>query len=290
MQGSAHLLQQIGTIGVIVFFVIAGALFHYERYSLKEFFTKKILYLALPWVISGTAVYLYVYLRKPPVTFIGWVNYIVGNGSYLYYLTVLVLCYLIFWFIKPLRSTAMLVVFSVITFLSASFFYDKGYVTSYLDIFNWIGYFTFGMLLSRYKDKAVKIFGLLKKTRWLFYAVFIGAVIIRMLFRINAGYWGFSNLCVITLGVIATALFSERLTAKGKGLKPLAYIGDNSLFIYLWHMPIAGITAHLMNKGFLVYGVALRPFIVLLVVTAAMLLADIILRRAKPLRIILGIK
>ena len=41
---SSHLLGNIGHIGVIIFFVLAGALFHYQKYSLKTFFKNKILF------------------------------------------------------------------------------------------------------------------------------------------------------------------------------------------------------------------------------------------------------
>jgi fucose 4-O-acetylase-like acetyltransferase len=50
--------------------------------------------------------------------------------------------------------------------------------------------------------------------------------------------------------------------------------GDNSLFVYIWHMPFAGIVANLFSYRPLIMLVLIRPFIVL----AILLLAEHVLR------------
>jgi peptidoglycan/LPS O-acetylase OafA/YrhL len=55
--------------------------------------------------------------------------------------------------------------------------------------------------------------------------------------------------------------------------------GENSFFIYIWHMPIAGIVARLMSIGPLQYLTLLRPFVVLVVVMAAGQLATLLLKK-----------
>ena len=132
-QKSSLLLQNIGSISVIIFFVLAGAFFHYDKYSIKVFLKNKVALLLLPWIISGTAVYLYVYLRKYQVDFLSWFYYVIGNGSYLYYLTILLIFYVVFYFIKPLRNTWVLLGLMAVTIVSVIFFSDKGYVTSMSD-------------------------------------------------------------------------------------------------------------------------------------------------------------
>ena len=285
----SNFLQQIGTIGVVLFFVLAGSLFHFDRYTFKEFFLKKILYLAIPWFLSGTIVYLYVYLRKPPISFISWINYIIGNGSYLYYLTLLIAFYLLFWFIKFFRSTVVLVLLSAVTIVSVVFFSDKGYLSPYLDVMNWIGYFSFGMLIKRYKDKAVCVYSFLKRFSFLFCINFFILFFVRFILSIKVGYWGYQNFLFILIGSISFVFFSTILVERKNVTKKIVCIGDNSLFIYLWHMPIAGIITNLMNRHFLVYGVLVRPFLVLAIMILSHKFLLLVLKNSKYIKIMIGL-
>ena len=78
------ILQNIGTLGVICFFVISGMLFHYRKGHIVVFLKKRFNYICIPWFISATCVYLYVYLRMPPLSVSSWINFVLGNGSYCY--------------------------------------------------------------------------------------------------------------------------------------------------------------------------------------------------------------
>ena len=51
--------------------------------------------------------------------------------------------------------------------------------------------------------------------------------------------------------------------------------GENSLFVYIWHMPIGGIVANVFSLGPLVWLVLIRP----LVVFAIVLLTYYLMRR-----------
>lgn len=149
-QISSLLLQNIGTWGVICFFVISGYLFHVS--SSKIFFMKKLKYICVPWVISATCVYLYVYLRKPPVTLLSWINFVVGNGSYLYYLTVLMMFYVIFFAFPFMCTEVAFIICELATAVSVLWFYNIGGVNPYLNPLNWIGYFTLGMQMRKHQN------------------------------------------------------------------------------------------------------------------------------------------
>ena len=289
-QTSSRFWQQIGTIGVIIFFIVSGALFHYNKYSLKGFVIKKLLNLFIPWVISGSIVYFYVYIRKPPITFLSWLYYIIGNGSYLYYLTILFICYSFFYFLKPLRHTYSLIIISVLTIVSVCLIHDKGVITPYLDIFNWIGYFSFGILLSRYKDNAIRIFSNIEKIKLMIYFVFITSLILRSILKTNITYWGTLNFVCIVFGAVSFALISKTLSNHFMFSKHLVALGDNSLFIYLWHMPVAGIVANIMNRGLFVYGVPLRPFIVLTIMIVVLHIAKKLVCKNSFVSAIIGLK
>ena len=73
--------------------------------------------------------------------------------------------------------------------------------------------------------------------------------------------------------VIILGIHLSRLKVKVHCLKKIEIAGQESLFIYLWHMPIAGITARIMNINVLVYFVLLRPIIVFIVMIIAIVLA-----------------
>ena len=150
---SSLLLQNIGTLGVICFFVISGILFHHPGKNIGRFFKKKVTNIVIPWLISGTFVYLYVYLRKPPITLGGWINFILGNGSYCYYLTVLMMLYIIFTLVSFMHNNRVLFVCEGITVISTIWFYNIGDMNPYLNILNWIGYFALGVQISRNHEK-----------------------------------------------------------------------------------------------------------------------------------------
>ena len=287
---SVQLLSILGGIGVLVFFTVSGMLFHYDKYSIKEFFIKKVFYLIVPWFISGTAVYLYVYLRKPPISFVSWINYIIGNGSYLYYMTVLLLFYLLFFFVKPLRSRVSLIICEAVTLVSILFFYDKIFISPYLNVFNWIGFFALGINIKENKKTFVKIFEFIKRfsgTVLLLYAVF---VIYLLIFTNTGGYWGILSAPACIFGALCLAIIADFIAKKQWRTDFFCTIGDNSLFMYLWHMPIAGIVSKVMNIGFLSYGVIFRPVIVLAIMLLGLCIAQKVFAGNKTLSLMFSVR
>ncbi len=157
-QVSSLILRNLGTIGVICFFVVSGYLFNCR--SKKEFFLSRLKSIIMPWLVGATAVYLYIVLRKPPISFYGWFSFFIGNGSYFYYLTILLLLYILFAFIPFLKKMWSCLVMVAVTVVSTMCFYEKGMIvpTAYLDVFNWIGYFAFGVLIRSNQEFFGKIF------------------------------------------------------------------------------------------------------------------------------------
>ena len=79
------------------------------------------------------------------------------------------------------------------------------------------------------------------------------------------GYWNSTNVIVCWFGVLTLILIVKMIELKDNcWLFNITYwSGKESFFIYLWHMPIAGIVARAMNSAYLVNFVLLRPIIVL---------------------------
>lgn len=287
---SEQLLSILGGIGVIVFFTVSGMLFHYEKYSIKEFFIKKVFNLIVPWFISGTAVYLYVYLRKPPISFVSWINYIIGNGSYLYYMTLLMIFYLLFFFIKPLRSRVSLIICEAVTLVSILFFYDKIFISPYLNVFNWIGFFALGISINQNKKAFTKIFEFIKRFSGIILSLYVGFVIYLLIFTKAGGFWGILSAPSCIFGALCL-VFVANFIVKNRGeVHLLSTIGDNSLFIYLWHMPIAGIVAKVMDTGVLSYLLIVRPLIVLVIMLLSLYVAQKVLGGNKVLSLMFSVK
>lgn len=57
--------------------------------------------------------------------------------------------------------------------------------------------------------------------------------------------------------------------------------GAESFFVYLWHMPIAGIVARLMDRDFLREFTILRPLIVLIIILNIVYLLEKIITKIK---------
>lgn len=104
------LVANMGTYGVITLFIISGYLYHGTNLA---YVLKKMKRIVPPWFISGTSVFLYVYLRKPPLIISQYLKYLIGQGSYLYYLPILFFFYLLFS-VKCFRSKAYLVFFIIL--------------------------------------------------------------------------------------------------------------------------------------------------------------------------------
>ena len=114
--------------------------------------------------------------------------------------------------------------------------------------------------------------------------VLCAGLITIQLIRKDGGYY-FGGLRAITswAGAASVAMLGICLSGskETKLMKLLGYVGKNSFFVYIWHMPIAGIVARLASIGPLQYTVLLRPFVVLAVVMVAYKIAEVLLRKLK---------
>ncbi len=291
---SSLLLQNWGTIGVICFFILSGALFDAEKGTGKEFLGKKAKSLCVPWLISGLAVFFYVYLRKPPITIKNMLNYMIGNGSYLYYMSMLFICYLIFRFLPFMRTIPALIICIILTIISTMFFYSPFNRSPYMNIFNWVGYFALGAIIRKYQTKVDAILKSLIKWRFVVYLLYI-AVLVFQLWR-GEGGWYFKGINVPFCWIGAVALIVMGIKIEQFEKTPIKSIigilGKNTLFIYLWHMPIAGIVARLMSYSYLSYLMLVRPLIIVAIMMFASWLIKLILQKIKgeQLGFIVGIK
>ena len=110
--------------GVPIFFFIAGFFLNAGELpkDLGKFWIKKLKTIVVPWIITGTAVWLYIVLRKGGITFEGWFRYLFMRESYLYFLTDLLLFYLLFFTIyknKACMIGSVVILFAVTVYLES---------------------------------------------------------------------------------------------------------------------------------------------------------------------------
>jgi len=264
---SSVILGKLGSLGVSCFLFLSGALFSLKKKPLSAMLKEKICKLGIPWIISGTAVYLYVALRHYPLSFFEWFKYIIGYGSYCYYLTILFLCFIVFS-IPFLQNGYSQVICFLFTILSVTVWPEKGVLTPYLDFFNWMGYFAIGMTIGQYRGKFENLIRKIFPYRWIVYLLFL---VFQQLF--GASYFGGLKPVSVLIGAFTIMLISIRI-ANLKRIEQLEKIGKNSLFIYLWHMPFAGIIACLFQIEILINFVLVRPIIILVIMFVIMLVLD----------------
>lgn len=287
--GSSLLLQNIGTFGVICFFVISGVLFRHPGKDIGRFLKKKVNNIVIPWMISSTCVYLYVYLRKPPVSFKSWINFVLGNGSYCYYLTVLMVLYLLFILIPLMQTNFVLILCEVITIFSTIWFYSIGNINPYLNILNWIGYFALGVQISQNLQIWQKIKKIFCSYFW-FWIFVIGEVLIlgiQLYNRNGGGYWKGLNVIFCWWGAITLVLLAWQCNKNKSCIvsKIIRQAGVDSFAVYIWHMPVAGIIARIMCIEHFNWFVLFRPVIILAIMLLAFLGAKQIIKRTKKYQI-----
>ena len=134
-------------------FIVSGYYFNPQKYvTIKRFIKSKYTSIILPWFVAGTWDFLRAkIITGEPVAILEWLKFIIGHNSYLYYLTILMICYLVYFYpIKHNKIAITAIISILITIVSQQltawgiFDIKRIYLTNYLNIFNWVGYFSLG--------------------------------------------------------------------------------------------------------------------------------------------------
>lgn len=86
-------------VGVYIFLILSGYFFNYRKYkNLFELLISKLINIVIPWFFCGLLVYFSRFISQPfKLDFFEIGNWLLGNGSYLYFLTMLFLIYVIIY-------------------------------------------------------------------------------------------------------------------------------------------------------------------------------------------------
>ncbi|MCM1500559.1 MAG: acyltransferase [Clostridium sp.] len=280
-QIALNLLNTIGSIGVIVFLLIAGYLFSFNQDSYAVFWKKKWRHLVLPWIFCGTLVYLQCFSLWNFHNWDFWfeenikafdlkdyITYLVGGGSFYYYMTMLLFCFSVFGFINREKNVSLYIIIMLIwIFFMRSSVYNSE--TPYMDPKNWVGYFGVGIYLGiRWKPLKERFQKVFQKTRLIIVAFDMFLLIYLSYKGYVMSYWNKFFLPFIILQVMGCWHISIWIENKTRLIKRiLIEWGKDSFYIYLLHMLIQSVPVKYLS-GFGAIGILVRPFFMITLVDA----------------------
>ena len=227
----SHLAERLGCLGVVTFFFIAGYFFNISKYGFVPFFKKKVTSIFIPWLFWGSVVFI---ISNSPKNIISWLNWMIGNGTYLYYLTMLIICYLLFSISENKVFCYSAIFLNVTSLLLTSFNILESHleINNYLNPFNWIGFFALGILL---KNIFFNFLIFINKHKFKIIVSYIFFLLISINLEIEHGY--FSKFAVINevLGMITIFSIScLKFFSKQSILKIAGY----TFTVYLIHFVV----------------------------------------------------
>ncbi len=240
------ILARISRLGVFVFFFLAGYFFHIS----SHFVSKKFLRIGVPWIVCACIMYGYqcAHLHHA-FTGMGLINYFIGNGTYLYFLSVLCGCYVLCW---PCHKYPVLLVVYILALAISSYLTDINvfstdihpdqwffcYLNPYLNVFNWVGIFALG-LWFQLSNKLEQLAQFTRAYAYVLIPLYLLFIWLINKYDTNTQYWSYSVLVGNCLGLCALLGCCQYFTPFHYFPSAcIRYIGAHTLPIYLYHMMI----------------------------------------------------
>lgn len=289
-----ELFNYFGTIGVPVFMILSGYLFEKNKKSFVEFWERKLVSIVIPWIFCGTLLWLYIVIRKGEASFLKWLLFILGYNHSTYYLSVLLILYVIFWGKTKDWKLYIMLVLSIFSIVSTGWhiginFINSIFGTFYLNPLNWIAFFVVGIIISK-KDV------LLKYAKWCSQRMVMLIVVSLAYFLImtNKGefiyYFSKYSLFahVVNVSFIMGVGFFLLIHDKKR---ILIFIGEVSFSIYLLHQFVTGVVIQITNKIGSFFLVFMRPYIVLITILCIIfILKKIEKNKFRILKLLIGLR
>ena len=236
--------------GVPIFYFCAGFFFKGSGKFLP-FVKNKVVSIIVPWVFTGTLIWLYIVLRKGGVSFDNWLGYLFLRDSYLYFLTDLMIFYVIMYVAHKYKWIYIVVcIYTGISCIIPTF--TAGYVSSVLTMpyavlgissGYWL-YFCLGTVCRQLN--VIKYINNQKLVCFIFVVVFLAVVEAACVKEIGILFYVglFKNISLIIF------LYNIRCILNKLKLENIAvYMGKLSFSLYLLHMPVAGVVANILNRS-----------------------------------------
>jgi Predicted acyltransferases len=286
---SSLVLRNIGTTGVLCFFIVAGYLYHPEKYPLDDLIKKKAKTIVIPWFFTY---FVFFYLVKHwRLTSV--IKRMLGIESCMYYLTMLMFCYILFYS-KTIRKKSICFALLISTVFSTIFFYDLPYRLrflpmayhsddwiGYLNPINWIGYFAIGILAQTEFEK-IKPWLYHRITLPLSFFIYACSIGYHLIIGLPATYFhGGVDFLIRLSGTTMVFCLAHRI--EKNSYKPtiiqrtMVEVGKDSFSVYLLHLFALTLIEKVMNQPAALYFVLLRPFVIIAIIVTG----DIMIRKIK---------
>ncbi len=157
---SNKIISAYAILGVAAFFICSG--FYYMRKNGDSivFWRKKIRTLIVPWFLWGILTYLLgIILTNKSLSVIDLFKWVIGVQSWYYFVTVLLVLFVLFKFKKNNYLIGILIAISLLSNILTilEIWKSSEWMTPYLNPLNWIIFFALGILWREYENKISKI-------------------------------------------------------------------------------------------------------------------------------------
>lgn len=234
----------LGGIGVPIFLASAAVFFN-EKEDWRSFWFKKLKNIVCPWILFGVITYLGGVFLGGNGTFgiVKLLHWCIGYGSWMYFVTILLMCYAIFrairWDGLPYVMIALFLLSNILDVFGINPITNL--IGSYLNVFTRIGYFAIGILLKKASVMKLETPKLWIKLSLSAFAVVMGVLCIVLDVPVLSYFIHLSFI----LSVGSSLFFWSQSLADCKLLEG---IGKQTYFIYFVHMQIGNAVLNLIMK------------------------------------------
>ncbi len=241
-----------GEIGVIIFFVLGGFLYSRSPHDSKPFWKKKFFRILVPWIVCSFLTYAFVAVLTHNFSGTDYAKWMLGSKTWYYYITIYTLFLFIFkWFYNQTKVLYFLIFVQCAALLLASFGISTtiplDFFTDYLNPLHWIGYFSLGILIRRYRwDLTIRKQKYITVMAYILLPITFCFLYCREIFTY---FHIISSLFCLSALVVAADIAYK--TASATCAKYIAKIGGYSYCIYLLHMQIVQLPIAKIPDGIL---------------------------------------
>ena len=223
-----------GQVGVIVFLILGGWLFHFKNQSYKVFWKRKAQLLIVPWIICGTGTYILCAFLSKNSSLTSYIRWVIGSGSWYYYMSIYIFFLLLFQKVRNRWIVKLMIPITLISLLLTDLNvipYTECF-TKYLNPANFVGFFAIGILLQQ--ETINEAFFKKHRNKAALACLLSVAV---MAVRQKSSYFCMES-AVFEVSAAMLVLYLAYTLSKTRTGWKIGRFGKDTFFIYLTHMQI----------------------------------------------------
>lgn len=236
------LFGTISSIGVPLFLFILGYHFDREKKNKSIIYNKKFYF---AWYFWATIIFIVTSVygtQTSSISVVHWLTYILGYQSIFYFNTIMVLLIIVSFKIDNLKIMFIILFVLNIVILKTDIISKQVYLFGYLNPLFWASYFLLGVVAKPVLIRYNKL-----QTNLVLIIVLLVILIYSSLSTSSGySYFSLSSFIFCTSSILILTIISYNIKIRRNIFE------KNTLFIYLTHLPLAGILSglYLINYGF----------------------------------------